>query len=208
MKLLLRLEVTGLEHVPATGPAIIIINHIAFLDPVMILTLIPRLITPMAKVEVFSIPFWGWISKMYGVIPVRRGEVDLEAMKTALRVLKQGGVILLAPEGTRSPTYQMQPAKDGAVILALRSQAMIIPIGVTGTHQVKSHWLRLRRPLIRLSIGQPFSLSTSSNKRQIPRSEIKELTTQAMNRLASQLPQEFRGVYQGGEESNFVQSQA
>jgi 1-acyl-sn-glycerol-3-phosphate acyltransferase len=208
MKLLLRLEVTGVEQVPATGPVIIIINHIAFLDPVMILGIIPRVVTPMAKTEVLSLPLWGWLTRIYGAISVHRGEVDLEAMKTALRVLKQGGIILLAPEGTRSRTYQMQPAKDGAVMLALRSQAVIIPIGVTGTHQVKSHWLRLRRPLVRLSVGQPFYLPSPSNKRQMSRSEISALTTQAMVRLAGQLPQEFRGVYRESDEANFVQSQA
>src|SRR5262245_29020261 len=95
MKLLLRVEVTGIEHVPASGPVIIIINHIAFLDPVMILGIVHRVVTPLAKIEVFSLPLWGWLTRINGAIPVRRGEVDLEAMKTALRILKRGGLILL-----------------------------------------------------------------------------------------------------------------
>ena len=198
IKLLLRVEIIGLQHVPASGPVIIIINHIAFLDPVLTITSLHRIVIPLAKIEVYSLPLWGWMTKTHGSIPVRRGEVDLDAMKAALRVLKSGGIILLAPEGTRSPTYQMQPAKDGAVILALRSEAVILPIGITGTHQVKANWLRGRRAPIRLAIGQPFRLEPPSGARRPSREEISTLTTQAMIRVAEQLPPEFRGVYGNG----------
>jgi 1-acyl-sn-glycerol-3-phosphate acyltransferase len=199
IKLLLRVEITGLQHIPATGSAVIIINHIAFLDPVMVITSLPRIITPLAKVEVYSLPLWGWMTRVYGSIPVRRSEVDIDAMKAALRVLRSGGLILMAPEGTRSPTYQMQPAKDGAVILALRGDAPLIPIGLTGTHQVKANWLRFRRAPIRLSIGEPFRLQPSAGAARLSRAEISALTTQAMLRLAAQLPPEFRGVYSNEE---------
>src|SRR5262245_23256335 len=112
IRLLLRVEINGLQHLLAIGPAIIIMIHITFLDPVVIITLLPRIIIPLAKVEVYSLPLWGWMTKTHGSIPVRRTEVDLDAMKAALRVLKSGEMILLAPEGTRSRNYQMQPAKD------------------------------------------------------------------------------------------------
>jgi 1-acyl-sn-glycerol-3-phosphate acyltransferase len=195
IKLLLRVEIIGLQHVPASGPVIIIINHIAFLDPVLAITSLRRTVIPLAKIEVFSLPLWGWTTKTHGSIPVRRGEVDLDAMKAALRVLKSGGAILLAPEGTRSRNYQMQPAKDGAIILALRSEAVILPIGLTGTHQVKANWLRGRRAPIRLSIGAPFRPEPPSGASRPSREEISALTTQAMIRVAEQLPPEFRGVY-------------
>jgi 1-acyl-sn-glycerol-3-phosphate acyltransferase len=198
IKLLLRVEIIGLHHVPASGPVIIIINHIAFLDPVLIITSLHRTVIPLAKIEVFSLPLWGWMTKSHGSIPVRRGEVDLDAMKAALRVLKSGGIILLAPEGTRSRNYQMQPAKDGAIILALRSEAVILPIGITGTHQVKANWLRGRRAPIRLSIGAPFRPEPPSGASRPSREEISALTTQAMIRVAEQLPPEFRGVYGDG----------
>jgi 1-acyl-sn-glycerol-3-phosphate acyltransferase len=198
IRLLLRVEITGLQHMPASGPVVIIINHIAFLDPVLIITSLRRIVIPLAKIEVFSLPLWGWMTKTHGSIPVRRGEVDLDAMKAALRVLKSGGIILLAPEGTRSRNYQMQPAKDGAVILALRSEALILPIGITGTHQVKANWLRGRRAPIRLAIGAPFRPEVPSGTIRPSREEISALTTQAMIRVAEQLPPEFRGVYGNG----------
>lgn len=198
IKLLLRVEISGMHYVPASGPVVIIMNHIAFLDPVLVITSLHRIVIPLAKIEVFSLPLWGWMTKTHGSIPVRRGEVDLEAMKAALRVLKSGGSILLAPEGTRSRNYQMQPGKDGAVILALRSEAVILPIGITGTHQVKANWLRGRRAPIRLTIGPPFRPEPPSGSSRPSREEISLMTTQAMLRVAEQLPPEFRGVYGNG----------
>ncbi|MBI1880175.1 MAG: 1-acyl-sn-glycerol-3-phosphate acyltransferase, partial [Chloroflexi bacterium] len=114
MKLLLRLEVTGLENIPATGPAIIIINHIAFLDPLMVCGVSPRLVVPLAKKEAFASFFWRPFLTLYGAIPVQRGQADTRAIKLALQVLKHNGVILMAPEGTRSPTCELQPGKEGA----------------------------------------------------------------------------------------------
>lgn len=195
MKLAFRFEITGLENIPATGPLVIVINHIAFFDPVLIVGGLPRLAIPMAKVEVLQSRVWGWLLRIYGVIPVRRGEVDMNAVKSALRVLKKGQAILLAPEGTRSPTYQMQPAKDGAVILALRSQALIVPVAITGTHQIKAHWKAFKRPPIHCLVGKPFRLQPSSDNGRPSRSEISAMTEQVMYRLAAQLPPEFRGVY-------------
>ena len=200
-KLFARFNITGLENVPATGPVIIIINHIAFLDPVMVFGGIPRRVIPMAKAEAFDIPFWGWFVKIYGTIPVHRGEVDMSAIKSALRILKQGGIILMAPEGTRSPSYQLQPAKDGATILALRSGAQVLPIGVTGTHRVKAHLQKLKRVPIHLSIGRPFWLQSSEGNGRLSRDALPAATKQMMYRLAAQLPPEFRGVYGNVEEA-------
>ncbi len=200
-KLFARFKVTGLENVPATGPVIIIINHIAFLDPVMVFGGFPRRMIPMAKAEAFDSPVWGWFVKVYGTIPVHRGEVDMSAIKSALRILKQGGVILMAPEGTRSPTYQMQPAKDGATILALRSGAQVLPIGVTGTHRVKDYLRKLKRVPIQLSIGRPFWLQSPAGDGRLSREALPIATKQMMYRLAAQLPPEFRGVYSNVEDA-------
>ena len=196
MRLIIRFEITGLENIPITGPAIIIINHIAFLDPVMVFGCVSRRVVPMAKSEAFGLPFWGLFVKVYGTIPVRRGKVDIIAMKHALQALRRGEILLMAPEGTRSRTHQMQPARDGATMLALRSGAPIVPIGVTGTHRVKEYWLRLKRPPIHLSVGRPFRVQLpSSGNGRFSRQEVSAITQEAMYRLAAQLPPEFRGVY-------------
>ncbi len=196
MKTILRFEVSGAENIPPAGPVIIVINHIAFLDPVMVLGSVPRRVVPMAKAEAFELPVFGLFVKVYGTIPVRRGEADMNAVKYALRCLKNGDIVLMAPEGTRSRNYQLQPAKDGAAVLALRSGAPIVPVGVTGTHRAQVYWRRLQRPPVRLSVGRPFKVRfLDSDNGRPSRRELSEITTEIMYQLAAQLPPEFRGVY-------------
>ncbi len=195
MRIILRLKITGLKHVPETGPLVVVINHIAFWDPVVVIAQIPRLAIPMSKAEVFKFPVFGWIVKTGGAIPVHRDEADMAAVKMALKVLKRQGVILLAPEGTRSPTCQLQQAKDGAAMLALREKAQILPVAITGTHRLKINWKQLRRAPVNITIGEPFFLQTTSGKGRPSREEMVSLTGEIMYSLARLLPPEFRGVY-------------
>jgi 1-acyl-sn-glycerol-3-phosphate acyltransferase len=195
MKLLLRLEASGLENIPATGPVIIVINHIAFLDPLMVCGVSPRLVIPLAKREAFDSLLWRPFLTVYGAIPVQRGEADTRAVRAALKVLKHNGAILMAPEGTRSPTYELQPGKEGAALIALRSEATIVPIGITGTHQIKANLTNLQRAPVRLVVGPPFRLRSTSASGRVARTETAAMTQAIMHRLARQLPPEFRGVY-------------
>jgi 1-acyl-sn-glycerol-3-phosphate acyltransferase len=192
LKLLFRFELTCVQNIPSAGPLIVVINHIAFLDPLVVVAGFPRAVTPVAKQEVSDHFFFGLIARLYGVVPVRRGEVDLNAVKRLLRILKEGEAVLIAPEGTRSPTCQMQLAKDGATMLALRSEAIIVPVGIIGTDQVRSYWLHLQRAPVRLMVGQPFRLCAGP---RVGRTAMAEATVEVMYRLAAQLPPEFRGVY-------------
>ena len=195
IRLFLRVQLTDSENIPPTGPAIIVINHISILDPVVVCNALAQRVIPLAKKEAFSVPIIGFLMKLYGTIPVQRGEADLLAIKTALRVLKTGKFLLLAPEGTRSPTHQLQPAKEGAVIFALRSGAPIIPIGVAGTEAFVPHLFRLQRAPIYISVGKPFYLARSRNRARLKRNETAEMLGEVMYRLAAQLPEPYRGVY-------------
>jgi 1-acyl-sn-glycerol-3-phosphate acyltransferase len=160
-------------------------------------TIRPRLmaISGVANVAIWDLFIWGPISKIYGAIPVKRGEADLQAIKSALRVLKNGGLVLLAPEGTRSPTYQMQAGKEGAALIALRSGATIVPVGVVGTHQVKDYWFSFKRAPVRLSVGKPFCVRPQPANGRRQRGELEAITHEMMYRVARELPIEFRGVY-------------
>jgi 1-acyl-sn-glycerol-3-phosphate acyltransferase len=195
MKLLLRVEVTNTELVPKNGPVVVVINHVGWLDPLAAVGGFPRIVVPMAKQEIFGWFFAGSVMKLYAAIPVKRGGDDIGAFKAALRVLMQGDAVLLAPEGTRSRSCQLQPGKDGAVMLALRTNAAIVPVGVTGTHLVETYWKRLRRAPIRLSIGKPFQLRPAAGRQRLHRHDIEVMTHEMMGRLARQLPAEWRGVY-------------
>ena len=195
MKLLLRFEITNRQNMPLSGPVVVIINHITWLDPILALGGAPRVVIPMAKQEIFDWFFVGSIMKLYGSIPVQRDGVDVTAFKSALRVLKNNGAVLLAPEGTRSRNRQLQAGKDGAVMLALRSNAAIVPVGVTGTHLVETNWKKLKRAAVHLAVGEPFRLRSLSANRRTQRSDIEAMTHEMMYRLARQLPGECRGVY-------------
>jgi 1-acyl-sn-glycerol-3-phosphate acyltransferase len=129
---------------------------------------------------------------LYQVIPVRRGEVDRRAVTRALQVLQAGEVILLAPEGTRSPA--LLPARDGVSFLAARSGAPIIPVAVEGTEGFPSfRSARWRKPGAFVRLGRPFRFRDTPGHPD--RETLHQMTSEAMYVLAGMLPPERRGAY-------------
>jgi 1-acyl-sn-glycerol-3-phosphate acyltransferase len=191
--LLFRLEVLGKENVPPTGPLILMINHIDALDPFIVVGIFPRAVTPMSKIEVFGLPLIGILARAYGAFPIRRGQVDKRALRQAFRVLREGGVLLMAPEGTRSSTYSLQRGKEGMALIAVRTDSPLIPVAITGTEHTGHYWRRLRRAPVRIVIGKPFRLDPGGE--QIRRALLRAMTDEAMYRLAAILPPAYRGVY-------------
>jgi 1-acyl-sn-glycerol-3-phosphate acyltransferase len=191
--LLLRLKVEGLENVPAQGPVILMINHIHFLDPFVVVASMPRPVTAMSKIENFSIPVWGLIFKLYGAIPVRRGQVDRRALRQALDVLQGDTMLLMAPEGTRSPYRALQPAHHGLAFIAQRGQATIVPVAITGTPRFGHKLKRLRRTPVHVRLGKPFLLRADVHRRD--REALSAMTAEAMYQLAALLPLSHRGHY-------------
>ena len=182
----------GLEHIPLTGPLIVYFNHVAFIDPIIVLSCIPRNGVPMARHDVFSIPLWGIFPRIWEVIPVRRGEADRQALRGALRVLRAGETVLIAPEGTRSP--QLQRGKVGLAYLAVRSQAVMVPGAIEGTPGFPSlnpsrH--RLGGASVRFGRGFRFRAEIARPGRE----ELRRMTDEAMYVLSALLPEQRRGVY-------------
>jgi len=190
--LLTRLEISGLENVPKEGALMVICNHISFLDPVLLSMAIPRHIIWMAKAENWRNPLLGLILTLYGAFPVQRGEVDRRALGRALQVLRSGGVLGIAPEGTRSRVGRMARAKPGAARLALETDATILPVGVAGTETAVRLWARLRRPLITMRVGKPFKLPA---ERQYTKEQQQMFADFMMYRIAELVPPQYRGVY-------------
>ncbi|HEX7588374.1 MAG TPA: lysophospholipid acyltransferase family protein, partial [Anaerolineae bacterium] len=138
--LILRVDIRGVENVPPEGGLIVAISHSNFLDPLLAGAYTPRDVIPMAKIEAFNIPVIGLIVKWYGAFPVRRGEADMSAFKTALRLLQGGQAVVMAPEGHRSESGALQQGREGAIMLSLRTGAPILPVAVWGG---KSLWENL-----------------------------------------------------------------
>ncbi len=141
-----RVSVAGLEHVPPSGPLILASNHLSNGDPALVACwLTPALGRPvhwMAKAEALDWPIGGWFMRHNGAFGIRRGAADTEAFRLAKSVLDDGRVLGTFPEGTRSPTGALQVAPNGVTLLALRTGAPILPIGVAGTDRF---WPRGRK---------------------------------------------------------------
>jgi 1-acyl-sn-glycerol-3-phosphate acyltransferase len=163
------------------------------LDPFVVLASMPRPVTVLSKIENFSIPFWGWIFKWYGAIPVRRGQVDRRALRGALAALEAETLLIVAPEGTRSPDGALQPALDGMAYLAQRASATIVPLAITGQTAFGHNVKRLRRTPVCIQVGRPFRVQAGG--RRLERDVLHAVTTEAMYRLAALLPPAQRGAY-------------
>ena len=182
----------GLENFPTEGPAIVMINHIALIDPVVVLGAMPRNVVPLAKIEVYRYPVIGIFPKLWEVIPVRRQEFDRKAIRQALRVLEAGECILMAPEGTRSPA--LQTGKEGVAYLGVKSGAPIIPVAVTGSKGFPTfNPLRWLRPGASVKVGRAFRFRTGDGRPD--REALRLMTDEAMYVLSGLLPENHRGVY-------------
>src|SRR5687768_790767 len=135
MLLLTRTTVRGREHLPRSGPGIVVSNHIAISDPGILVGALPRPIALMSKIE-NDRGLWKLFIPMVGAFTVRRGTADRQALRTAERVLEQGRLLCLFPEGTRSDSGALGTAHGGAALLALKTGAPIIPVALTGTPRI------------------------------------------------------------------------
>ncbi|MHB1506317.1 MAG: lysophospholipid acyltransferase family protein [Sulfobacillus sp.] len=133
--ILFSIRVEGLEHVPASGPAIISPNHRTAWDPPVVSTLITRPLRHMAKAELF--PWLGFVLHRIGTYPVRRQAVDMHAIRHSLTLLRAGRLICIFPEGTRNRSGQLGPAKSGAARLSVQTGAPVIPVGISGHYGLR-----------------------------------------------------------------------
>lgn len=186
-------HIEGMENVPAQGSAILMINHINFVDPFVVLNALPRNIVPMAKVEVYSYPIVGIFPRLYGVIPVQREEIDRRAIQGALEVLRAGEIILVAPEAHRGS--ELRQGKEGVAYLATRGEAPIVPVAIDGTIGFPTLRIlpRWRAPGAVVKFGQPFRFKTDGQR--AGREALRQMTDEAMYVLAGLLPAYRRGVY-------------
>lgn len=195
----LRLTIEGKEHVPMKGGCIIACNHTLGPDYVILGYAAPRQVYYMAKAEIFA--YHPWVARLVtdlGAFPVRRGKGDGDAIKQAIDVVRAGHALGMFPEGTRSRTGALQPAKTGVARIALGSGASIVPAVVINSEPVLRDWLKFqRRPHVIIRFGPP--LTTCGNP-QYP-ADVARTTNTMMCAIAQLLPPERRGVYAGREET-------
>jgi len=191
--LLTHWQVNGRDNVPSQGPLLIVANHMNLADPPLVGISLGRKAIFMAKKELFDFRVVGYFIRGFGVFPVHRGQLDRKALHQADQVLAQGLALVMFPEGMRSRSGRLRSAFRGSALIALRSGAPILPIGITGTEKIKGVTWLLRRPQITVNIGHPFYLPPTSSK--LTKIELVKLTNSIMGRIAELLPPEYRGDY-------------
>jgi 1-acyl-sn-glycerol-3-phosphate acyltransferase len=201
-----RVRIEGdLEAIPREGSVILAANHVSNADAVILgawLTKsLGRRIHWLGKKEMFDWPVVGYVARNGGIHPVDRGAADVDAFRTAERVLREGHVLMIFPEGTRSPTGTLQKPKDGLAMLALRTGAPIVPIGISNTDRVWPKGKLLPRPggHATMRIGRAFRLADELPE-GLDRKRAKAAATDLiMHRIAALLDPRHRGPYGEGE---------
>lgn len=146
-------KIEGMENMPTEGPVILVINHISIWDPLVAGSSLPRKVSFMAKEELFSIPVLGTIFSKLGAFPVKRGKGDINAIRQSLAILKEGRVLGLFPEGTRSKNGEIQKGLPGMVLLMEKSKASVVPVKMFGTrHLLTKGWGN-----IAVVVGKPMT---------------------------------------------------
>ena len=193
-----RWRVRGRVNMPADEPLIIVSNHPSWADPLILTASISRQIKFMAKEELFGFPL-GICIRALGAFPIRRDSPGKEALYNAIEMLENGQVIGMFPEGGRSRNGQMGKAKLGAALIASRSGATVLPIGISGSENIKKYFkstgVFFRRPTIDITIGQP--LSFPKNSARLTKRQLVTNNNIIMERIADVLPRYYQGKYRG-----------
>jgi 1-acyl-sn-glycerol-3-phosphate acyltransferase len=193
----IRMKVFGLDNVPKRGGALVISNHLGWFDPVLLMAASPRPILWMAKAEFVKYPILRWLAFQAGAFPVRRGQADRQALRHAHALLEDGMLVGMFPEGTRSKTGGLKEPFGGASLVALRSNAPIIPCALVGTDGLplsgSKPSIKRRYPKVAAIFGEPFTLeqvAPDGTKRSLD-----DLTDAMMIEIARMLPEQYRGIY-------------
>jgi 1-acyl-sn-glycerol-3-phosphate acyltransferase len=153
------LTVRGAAHVPRDRSAVIVCNHLSMIDPFVVGYSANRLVSFMGKEELFSVPVVGFLIRKVGAFPVDRARRDPATMRTAMQVLKEGELLGMFPEGTRSTKGEMLELRAGAARLASRTRSVIIPCAVINTDRALPPGKFIRPARIAIRYGEPFHLT-------------------------------------------------
>jgi 1-acyl-sn-glycerol-3-phosphate acyltransferase len=198
IRLLYRVEVEGVEHLPDQGPVILAANHRSFMDSIFLALSSPRPVSFMAKAEYFEHRLTRWLFTATGQIPVRRGSPAgaRQALAAASDVLAHDGTVGAYPEGTRSRDGKLHRGHRGPALLAVETAACIVPVGLIGTDAVQDPNQRLPRPFktIRVRYGQPVAVNPDTTG-QSKAARSRTLTDAVMHDIAELCEQPYDHHY-------------
>lgn len=191
-KLLLRLRVSGQQHVPRTGSTLIVSNHVSHLDPPLVGLAVPRVVFHMAKKELFVLPALMWFMRTIGTIMVDRGQ-GRQALIDAVDYLNRDACVIIFPEGTRSQTGVLGRGHSGAIVIAARSHCTIVPAAITGSEKAMTKGSKLLKLVpVSVRLGQAYTIEYGGDPDDIPRDLLRRETFNMMQRIEELLPPEMR----------------
>lgn len=198
VKFLIKLRIENIENLPKEGPLMLVGNHFAFVDFVIILAKTPWLVEVLGDYEMPNVPgYLKWIPRAWGALPVNQGIASRHSLRAAQQVLEQNGFVMVFPEGRladRPKNPVLSEGNPGAAYIALRSGPPILPIGFDGTYDIFPSLAKGRRANVTVRIGEPFGpfhLEAGQNRQE----RINEVHEIIMKKIAALLPPERRGVY-------------
>jgi 1-acyl-sn-glycerol-3-phosphate acyltransferase len=195
MKIIADIEVNGLEKLPA-GNVIAAANHLGRLDTAALMCILDRedIIMPVAE-KYKDHPFYGALGRSVNAVWLNRFEADYSALRLILERMKQGGILVIAPEGTRSKTEALQEAKMGVAFLASKSGFPVLPVAVTGTEDrvIVENLKRFRRSKITVTAADLMYIDIPKGTGR--EEALRQATDEIMCRIAARLPEKYRGVY-------------
>ena len=199
--LLCRIRLEELDTLPQDGPYIVVANHINFLDvPLLFTHLYPRQTSSLVKTETWDNFFLAGLADLWNGIPLDRNSTDFNALRSAEARLKEGHILMIAPEGTRSGDGRLQRGNPGVVLFAIRHRVPVYPVVHYGEESFRSNIKRLKRTAVTLRAGKPFQVIPPGGR---VNGEIRqEIVDEMMDYIASLMPPAYRGHYEecrGGE---------
>lgn len=194
--LLSQVQIDGLENVPRQGAYLIAINHVSLFEPPFILAYWPVAPEAVGAVDIWKRPGQAALARLYGGIPVHRGEYDRSLLDTMIAALYSGRPLLIAPEGGRSHTPGMRLALAGVAYVVEKAGVPVVPVGISGaTDDFLSRGLRGKRPKLTMRIGPPLRLPPSEGKGSARHLSRQQNVDCIMEHIARLLPAEYHGVY-------------
>jgi len=184
LKRLVKFEVKGQEHIPSSVGAIVMSNHVSYLDPIFLGAAVPRELHYIARDNLFRVKLWGDFITYFNAFPIKRGKPDFKALRKTLSILKENKLLLMFPEGTRSVDGTLGEALEGAGFIVYRSNAPVIPAFVKGTEIIlPRHAKGIKRAKVSVSFGPAIELTELRNIRRA-REAYKPIAREIMKGIA------------------------
>jgi len=191
-----KISIKGRHHIPKSGPFIVASNHFSYIDPFLVVYAIRRAINFIAASDQEVKWHFMWALHLYGFIPVNRQNVAPSTIKDAKKVLNQGKILGLFPEGHITNT-ELNPAKNGVVYLSTVEKAPILPMVIWGAENAWENLFKGVRPQIEIRIGRPFGPYILPKEKAQKKQAIQKIGNEMIHQFAALLPNSRHGVFKG-----------